>query len=201
MERRKFIIGAGALATGSSAAVGTGAFTSADADRVVDVSVTADDSSFMSFKADESEFTNGEYAAVENGKLNFNFNSDADITQENGFGVSGEGLNPDSTYYFDDVFGLYNGSSDDLQFNVDWSGLTNSSSFEFYWLPAGVSYSDSRPENIGNGDYTEGTGTCPSGSFERMGIAIEAPSQTNGTWETGSVTISAYDPNEVNNSV
>jgi len=204
MQRRNLLIGMGSLAAGGAATIGTGAFTTAEASREVSVSITSDENSFMSFKTSSGEFTNAQYAEVADGKLEFTLGSEAisGSDQENRFGVTGEGLNPDSTYYIDDVFGCYNGGSDQIKFEIDWSGLDNSSNFEFYWLPAGIDYTDSRPDSIGGSDYTETTGGCPSGSFERIGIAIKTPANgTNSSWETGSVDISAYDKSEVNEPV
>ncbi|MBP1923499.1 hypothetical protein J2751_002541 [Halorubrum alkaliphilum] len=59
MERRKFIIGAGALASGSAAAVGTGAFSAMDADRDVNVDVVSDDVGLVALQAsDNHDFVN-----------------------------------------------------------------------------------------------------------------------------------------------
>jgi len=56
MQRRKFVIGLGALASGTAAAVGTGAFTSASVeDRAINVEVTGDADSRVALVAGESE--------------------------------------------------------------------------------------------------------------------------------------------------
>ena len=65
MQRRKFMIGAGALATGTSAAVGTGAFSSASlGERTVAVDVAGDSNAQIGLVAgdvsDVSEKSNGE---------------------------------------------------------------------------------------------------------------------------------------------
>lgn len=51
MNRRKFIIGAGTVATGSAVAVGTGAFSSASADRSVSVEVADDASAYLAMES------------------------------------------------------------------------------------------------------------------------------------------------------
>ncbi|WP_138006677.1 hypothetical protein [Halalkalirubrum salinum] len=100
MERRKFVIGLGALAAGSSAAVGTGAFTSASTgDRSVDVNVANDSAGFTALVPGEK---NGEYAEETDGTLELNFNGDADTPGY--LDNDGEGVNEDSVYTFDDVF-------------------------------------------------------------------------------------------------
>jgi hypothetical protein len=63
MERRKFLIGAGALASGSAAAVGTGAFSSVEATRSVDVSTTGDTSAYLQF--DPTVGKNSEFASLD----------------------------------------------------------------------------------------------------------------------------------------
>ncbi|MFB6123833.1 MAG: hypothetical protein ABEJ78_10290 [Haloferacaceae archaeon] len=50
MQRRKFIAGVGALAAGGAAALGTGAFTSARASRIVSVDVTGDQQSYLGLR-------------------------------------------------------------------------------------------------------------------------------------------------------
>jgi hypothetical protein len=96
MERRKFIIGAGALATGSSAAVGTGALTTASAERSVNVGVASD--------------SNAQIGLIEGNDPDIESNNgelELDLTGSNGEGVSinstytwGDPDNPSSEYAF-----------------------------------------------------------------------------------------------------
>lgn len=58
MKRRKFTIGLGALATGSAAALGTGAFSSVEADRQVQIDVADDANAFLRFEGDDDYVTN-----------------------------------------------------------------------------------------------------------------------------------------------
>lgn len=59
MERRKFVIGLGALATGSAAAVGTGAVTSVRADRGFKVDVAGDENAYVGLTGNtDSAFVN-----------------------------------------------------------------------------------------------------------------------------------------------
>ena len=102
MQRRKFVIGMGALATGTAAAVGSGAFSSmSSGEREVDVNVAADSSSFLQIYP--SEGPNGAYAVENPGTLSLNFNEDADTFMGNG-----KGVNPGSVYEFDNVFKINN---------------------------------------------------------------------------------------------
>lgn len=98
-SRRKFIAGLGVLASGSAAAVGTGAFTTASAERSIQVNVAADSSGYVGISA------NGPYASgTGDGQLELDFSSS---NSQGSFG-DGEGLNPDSEYNFDNVFQVAN---------------------------------------------------------------------------------------------
>gem|GEM_PF-1264017 len=99
MERRKFIIGAGALATGSAAAVGTGAFSAAEVERAVNVEITDDSASLVGLEPGPET---GDVVTTESqGNSNGSFTGDADalvIDLSNGYDSMDTGVNPDSTY-------------------------------------------------------------------------------------------------------
>jgi hypothetical protein len=57
MNRRKFTVGLGSLATAGAAAIGTGAFTSVEANRSIEVDVANDANAFFSLEGD------GEYVS------------------------------------------------------------------------------------------------------------------------------------------
>lgn len=88
MQRRNFIIGAGALAAGTGAAVGTGAFSSVEASRDVSVEVADDAAAYLALKA------TSDYAEVDNdGLLELNF---GDLGEEG----EGEHVGEESSYFF-----------------------------------------------------------------------------------------------------
>lgn len=98
MERRKFTIGLGALATGSAAAVGSGAFTAAELDaRDADIGVVDDTDGLIGLEAGSSEFVTDEGGPAGN-QLEIDFSSDA----------GGEGVNPNSTYQVGGMGGIDN---------------------------------------------------------------------------------------------
>jgi len=98
MERRKFIIGAGALATGSAAAVGTGAFSSVEADRNLTVEVDNDTEGFLGLEAaDDTPYVEED----DHGRIEFDF--------------SDSGFNPDSITQFDPLFTMTNNGSNTVQ--------------------------------------------------------------------------------------
>ena len=89
MERRKFVIGLGALASGAAAATGTGAFTAAELDgREANIGVVNDANGLIGLKADpDAEYVTNSGGTGEN-ELMIDFSSTG----------GGEGVNPNSTY-------------------------------------------------------------------------------------------------------
>ncbi|MGM0718815.1 MAG: hypothetical protein ACQET5_16965 [Halobacteriota archaeon] len=100
-NRRKFITGLGALATGSAAAVGTGAFETSASERTVNVNVAADSSGFVEISAQNETYASG----TDDGELELNFNGDSDLGIFDG---DAQGLNADSTFTFGEVFRVAN---------------------------------------------------------------------------------------------
>ncbi|WP_246987440.1 hypothetical protein [Halorientalis marina] len=107
MKRRKFLIGTGALAAGSAAAVGSGAFTSVSAARTVDVNVAGDDSALLALAPCDGP--NGEYATA-NGADPGGDNSDAldEIGSDYQFELNIPNLNPNAFTRIDNVFEVTN---------------------------------------------------------------------------------------------
>ena len=92
MKRRTLILGLGTTAAVGSAAVGTGAFTSVEADRDVAVSVAGDSDAFLQIQGatnDGDELPNAQYARERNGILELDFTGD-----NNEIEGGGEGFNP-----------------------------------------------------------------------------------------------------------
>ena len=70
MKRRNFIIGAGAMAAGGAATLGSGAFTSAQAARDVSVEVADDSEAYLALES------NDEYAVERDGTLELDFSQE-----------------------------------------------------------------------------------------------------------------------------
>lgn len=199
-KRRKFLVGLGALASGSATAVGTGAFSSAEAERTVDVAVTTDDNALLGLFAENGGsvggLTNDEYATVEGDQLSLRFDESSEVSDPtDGFsGGAGGGLGTDSIYYFDNVFGVASKSEEQLNIDVDWSGLDNSGSFYFY-------SSNTKPSNYDfsvPADNTNRVGNgIVAGSFTSVGVAIKTPDTIDNSWEEGTVDIYAESRGEL----
>ncbi|MFB6082659.1 MAG: DUF1102 domain-containing protein [Halorientalis sp.] len=107
MERRKFLIGAGSLAAGSAAAVGTGAFTSVSAERSVSVAVATDKNAYLGLEPTDQR------ASLNNGQLKLDFSS-SDVKGA----TNAEGLNPNSRTTFLDLFEVVNRGEDPVYVGI-----------------------------------------------------------------------------------
>lgn len=189
MRRRKYLIGIGSLAAGSAVAVGTGAVTQSQSARAVDVDVVADDQGLLQFVLDHGSLENTEYASFEDGQLRLHFNSDADLSN-GGFAGQGDGLNPDSTFDFDNLFQIRNATADDLAVDVDKSGLDNPDDITFYAHFTNGSLIGTRDSDW-NGQINAGFGV-------NIGVRIETPDNVDPGWESGEIVIEAEDPDDLN---
>ena len=111
-NRRKFLAGLGALATGSAAAMGTGAFSIVSASRSLNVNVSGDRSAYLGLDPSISR-----YASI-------NSSGQMEIEFDGSNGQSGSGLNDDATSLFQNVFKIINNGTDTI--NVDLTGLDTS---------------------------------------------------------------------------
>jgi len=103
MERRKFIIGAGALGAGLSTAIGTGAFTSVEAERSFDIGTAGDQSAYVSLEAAQSS-NGGQYVSTNGGLLTVtldSLNNDAVTRVEQLFTIQNEGSQAVNVYLED----------------------------------------------------------------------------------------------------
>ena len=118
MRRRKLLIGLGALSAGGSAAFGTEAFTSAQAERNADVSVVGDSKSFVAISSFDSDNADKYVSTEEDGTVQLNL--DGDNTG------SGQGVAPDSITELDDLFTIINQGSQpvNIYFEDDSEAVT-----------------------------------------------------------------------------
>ncbi|WP_143103859.1 hypothetical protein [Halorubrum sodomense] len=104
MKRRKFIAGLGALATGSAAAIGTGAFTSLSVSRNVSVSVSPDSNAYLQLKPlstpNSNEFVDGSGGRSDTLSISIGENK-----------IGGKGVNEQAETFFDDLFSITNQGS------------------------------------------------------------------------------------------
>ena len=97
MERRKFLVGLGGTAIGASAIVGSGAFSSVEANRTVQINTASDSDAYLQLTSPH-HLENSEYANEVNGQLKLDFGDNGE----------GDGVNLDALTYFDDTFRVGN---------------------------------------------------------------------------------------------
>ncbi|WP_080507150.1 MULTISPECIES: DUF1102 domain-containing protein [Halorubrum] len=181
-KRRKFLAGLGALASGSAAAVGTGAFTSASTgDRTVNVNTAADSGSFLTIEP--SGGSNGDYAEESDGTLQLNFNENNDTGSGTLF--KGEGVNEGSEYTFDNVFVINNQGNTEVDTWVTTSGL---SGVQFY--------QDGNPDDRLEEELWSTGGTKSNLNISQQGVKVGVKiieEDLDSDSVSGSVTIHAED--------
>jgi hypothetical protein len=111
MERRKFVLGVGALAAGGAAAVGSGAFTSVEAGRQVDVQVASDANAYLGL--DNSGENNDAYFDASGDEYTVDF---ADS------GNGGTGANPNADTVAKSVFTIENQGTQEVTVSLSGSG-------------------------------------------------------------------------------
>lgn len=192
MKRRKVLTGLGALAAGSAAAVGTGAFSQAKVrDRSVNVAIAPDDRSFLGLDTNYEGLENSEYATqTDDGELKLHFNENADVPGGGFLNAGATGLNPDSRYYFDDVFAIeaanqFNDYGNVIGVSIE-ENLDNPDDIRFYWR---VGNKGGRDTDLASG----GVGLS-AGTYATVGVVIDTPDvMPDDNWETGSITFVAED--------
>jgi len=98
MNRRKFLAGFGSLAAASATAMGTGAFTSVNAERTVNVAVASDENAFLGLDTLDSS-NSDEFVSLNGGTLGI------DISETT---AGGAGVNMNARTAFDDMFQITN---------------------------------------------------------------------------------------------
>jgi hypothetical protein len=100
-NRRKVLLGIGSLAAGSAAAMGTGAFTSASANRELTVSTASDSDAYLTLESLDTPNSN-EFVSETGGR------SDTLAITIDQSEQGGEGVNEQAEMYFDDLFRVKN---------------------------------------------------------------------------------------------
>jgi len=187
MNRRKFLIGAGSLAAGSAAAMGTGAFTSVQANRNLSIQTAGDADAFLSIaKAEDgsgNKYANArEYVEISNGQVSLDF-TNADDTS----GASASGINKNAKTVFDRLLDVTNNGSQSVDFWIESDLIASNGGF------LGI-YSEDDDKGLGfdlDGDGNWGKVTLsPGETLEDIGVYIPAgvsPSDVQG----GTITFKA----------
>ncbi|WP_143420772.1 hypothetical protein [Halorubrum ezzemoulense] len=142
-NRRKFLAGLGALASGSAAAMGTGAFTNVSAQRTVSVDVADDSSAYLTL-TQAGTGPNSQYAETSNGEISINLDN-SDTTN------GGAGLNLESETDIFDIFRIQNSGTQPVFVYVDPSSVTP----DYVTPDGGGGYAGSPGNPNGGGIYID----------------------------------------------
>ena len=215
MQRRKFVIGTGALATGGAAALGTGAFSRVESHRSVTIEVANDDDAYLGMRpVDDSENSENYVDDDENGHLYIDIADQPD----------GDGVNSNSITFFDEMIEFTNQGKENAEICIDTSGLepggvvdSGEANVVFY-LNEGYSDMDDDEVTIDQtASGSTGTGVddydleCPDGSVnlplgqsivvglyvDTRGVDVDYDGDTSGELVEGHITVLA-DVDEAN---
>lgn len=203
MKRRNLLIGMGSFAAAGGAAVGTGAFDTAEANRDVAVRVANENNAFLSIQP--SNTANGQFATQEPG--------DNQIALDfSGSGNSGSGVGQDSVYNFDDVFRIANQGTQTVYV---WTNLSGGSKFDdsnFYLYPNGarstelndgsnsvLTLSPGESAKIGVHVDTGGLSTGSDIITATIRADVDRPAQSGVTQPDGDLTTAVVSPNPSGN--
>jgi hypothetical protein len=195
MERRKFLIGAGALASGSAAAVGTGAFTNVQADRSVSVTTADDSDAFLAISPQDTPNGN-EYASDSGGLVSLDF------TETDGPG-NGTGLNEDADTTIRDILQVTNQGTQDVIVGV--TGLPESMSI---YADDGDVAANGNSTSLNQDSYSPSSGNLAlvtvGETMENVGVIFRDPPSdldlTDATITFNAIAVEELnDPQEVRN--
>jgi hypothetical protein len=124
VKRRKMLLGLGSLAAGGAAAMGTGAFTSTEANRSMYISRADDSQAFLQLTA----------CTGPNGDFVYDYGDDleVDISGDDWTGVTGEGVNSMAITQFDCVFKIANQGTQEVEVAIDDSNISMPDRLTFY---------------------------------------------------------------------
>jgi len=161
-KRRKFLLGMGSLAAGGAAAIGSGAFSSVEADRSLSVTIADDDTAYLKFDTDlgNSPDNNYEYSEISDDEMSISFDTND---------AGGEGVNPNSVTYFDDVFALMNQGTEPVKI---WFELNEGLDeyLDVYPIAGGVQRDNSL---VGEANAFSASWATGVGSTLRIGIKVD----------------------------
>lgn len=172
MERRKFVIGVGALASGTAAAVGTGAFSSVTAARNVDVRVASDANAYL--RLEGAGGPNADY--VEDDGTNGTLSIALDSTNPPTGG--GQGVNPDAVTEIDYLFIVENQGTQEVDVDIDKFG--NNAGLVEFW----ATNDDTQSDPYSSGERLDGSGnavTLGTGDNVYVSIKVDTKGQNVGS--------------------
>ena len=113
MDRRKFIAGLGSLTAAGAAGIGTGAFSSVEAERSVSINAAGDANAYLSLSKVTGSPNSQKYVTKSNGEVGFDFSG------SNGSSNLGDGFNTGAVTQVNDLLQVANQGTQDVEFWVE----------------------------------------------------------------------------------
>jgi hypothetical protein len=161
MQRRKYLAAIGSLAAGGAAAAGTGAFTSVEADRTVNVAVADDANAYLGL-ATTSSPNSQDYVDDSGQQIVLNLDE-----TDNG----GSGFNADAETRIDDLLQVTNQGTQTINVWVTLSGGTEFDDDTLYFYP-GDATDTALNNGEGNDDGNDVLALTP-GESAKLGVLVE----------------------------
>ncbi|GAB3330109.1 hypothetical protein GCM10027355_36460 [Haloplanus salinarum] len=180
MQRRKFIAGVGSIAAGAAAVTGTGAFTSAEAERSVSMSVANDTNAYVGLKATNNANAN-EYVNSNDGTLEISIGNNDE----------GAGINKEAVTEFAELFEVTNQGTQQVFWWISYDPEDGQKGFPNVegtpgdqQNPSGLQdleffvADDDQIINFPEGQSANGSGLSP-GSSDTVGLRIDTRGYPN----------------------
>jgi hypothetical protein len=202
MQRRKLLTAMGSLAAGGAAAMGTGAFTSVEADRSVSVEVAGDKQAYLGIQAVNSS-PNSAYVEKSDGTVSLDFSG----TDGDGSSLSSgaDGFNSNATTQIDDLLAVKNQGTQEVGFYVDITGAGAGEDFvTIIATDTRGAGSDELSSNVaydgGDNDTTVDPVALSTGQQIFLHLVADTASQSPNSFN-GTVTFVADDASSDQNSI
>ncbi|MFB1064760.1 hypothetical protein [Natrinema sp. H-ect4] len=180
MNRRNVLVGLGTIVAGGGAALGTGAFSSVEAERTANISTVGDASGYLAIEAhpnssDDSATPNdpdttsdgSPYLTLSSDdELSFNFDGSGDPS------TSASGLNRNALSKFGDLLQITNNGPNSVNLDVELRNSSSNTTEEDSVFTAYISQS-SPPTGGSEGDSVDGSVTLSSGDTLDIGFEID----------------------------
>lgn len=178
MNRRNVLVGLGTIVAGGGAALGTGAFTSVEADRTVSVQTAGDASAFLSLSPARAA---GEYVDDSGDAI--------EIVLDGSSSADGSGLNENAVSRFEDLVTVTNQGTqviDSLSFEFSYGG-TDLASVQTLQITSGDatidadgSGTDLLTESTAGDASTDPTGQLDAGQSVPFGVQVDLTTADDG---------------------
>ena len=168
MNRRRLLVGLTGITVGASTLIGSGAFTSVEADREITVEVADDPDAFLGLDACgvPSETPNDKYVSIEDSLLTITLSSKSPTA------AGGEGVNADARTAANNVFQVENRGTNSIEFFFQFDAATTEDG-----EPAVQIYNDGNPDWVIDENST--TNIRP-GDAQCVGIEVNTHGLSSG---------------------